>query len=113
LVAADGTAGARVPAHAGARRLIAAAGGALAVTSANRSGEAPALSAVDAIERLGPAVDLILDGGSSPGGIASTVVVVGNDGPRIVREGPISLQEIEVAWREALAATGDQADHRA
>lgn len=78
--------------------------GPLAVTSANRSGEPPALSAADALLALGADVDLVLDDGPSPGTLASTVVRVrdthGDDSGswlEVLREGAISnvaLQQV-------------------
>jgi L-threonylcarbamoyladenylate synthase len=93
------TVGVRVPAHAGARTIIAAAGGALAVTSANHSDQPPALTIQDAIRCLADSVALYLDGGTSPGGTPSTVVTFDGDEMRVVREGPIS----EVELRAVLA----------
>jgi L-threonylcarbamoyladenylate synthase len=94
------TVGVRVPDHAGARAIIAAAGGALAVTSANRSDQPPACSTQDAVAYLADAVAIYLDGGPSPGGVASTVVAFEGDDLRILREGPLS----EAALRAVLEA---------
>src|SRR3712207_6969091 len=55
--------------------LIAKAGGALAATSANRSGHPPALDADDVERQLGAAIDLLLDGGVAPGGVDRKSVV--------------------------------------
>jgi L-threonylcarbamoyladenylate synthase len=78
LVAATrgGDEGFRVPDHEFARRLLTACGGALRVSSANRSGAPPALTAQDALEALADDVELVLDGGRVGGGVASTVVRV-------------------------------------
>jgi L-threonylcarbamoyladenylate synthase len=91
------TVGVRVPDHAGTRAIIAAAGGALAVTSANRSDQPPALSIQAAIAYLADAVALYLDGGASPGGKPSTVVTFDGDAIRVVREGPISERVLVAA----------------
>jgi tRNA A37 threonylcarbamoyladenosine synthetase subunit TsaC/SUA5/YrdC len=69
------------------------------VTSANISGEPSPLNAQEAA-RLGDAVDLVLDGGQSPGNLASTVVDLTDGHLRIVREGPID----EAALRRALGS---------
>ena len=65
----------RVTGHPLARALAASApAGVLTATSANRSGS-PALTTADEVERaLGLGVALIVDGGPSPGGLASTIV---------------------------------------
>jgi L-threonylcarbamoyladenylate synthase len=88
------TVGVRVPDHDEARAIIAAAGGALAVTSANRSDQPPALTIQAAIRYLADAVALDLDGGTSPGGTPSTVVTFDGDDLRVVRTGPISEDQL-------------------
>jgi tRNA threonylcarbamoyl adenosine modification protein (Sua5/YciO/YrdC/YwlC family) len=71
----DGRAvGLRLPDDELARGLAAAAGRPLLQTSANRSGEPPALNAAGVAQALGDAVALVLDGGRTPGGRSSTVV---------------------------------------
>jgi L-threonylcarbamoyladenylate synthase len=87
------TVGVRVPDHESARRLLRAAGP-LAVTSANRSGEAPSLSAAEVVTSLGGRIDLVLDGGPSPGGVPSTVVDCTGAEIYLWRQGPISRAEI-------------------
>jgi L-threonylcarbamoyladenylate synthase len=87
------TVGLRVPAH-DAPRALAKALGPLPTTSANRSGE-PELRDAAAIEaEFGGALDLILDGGPSLGGPASTVVDATGDEVRILRAGAITEDEI-------------------
>jgi len=87
--------GFRVPAHQGACALLAACGGVLRVTSANLSGEMPAVSAVSALQEVGLEADLVLDDGMSPGGVPSTVVKVTQAGElTVLREGAISSKEI-------------------
>lgn len=94
------TLGVRVPNHPAALVIISAAGGAVATTSANRSGEPSARTAAEAAIGLGGMVDLIIDGGSSPGGVESTVVDLSVDPPAILRAGAIE----ESALRAALEA---------
>lgn len=91
------TVGVRVPDHDAARAVIRACGGALAVTSANRSGGPDPLTAQQAADALGEAVALVLEGGPCPGGMPSTVVDVTDDDLRIVREGPISEAQLRRA----------------
>jgi L-threonylcarbamoyladenylate synthase len=100
LLGPGGTVGVRVPDLTVARALCAAVGGALAVTSANRSGEPPACTAGEVVEQLGRAVDLILDGGRTAGGVASTVVGFRSGEVMVFRDGPISRSAVESAWRE-------------
>lgn len=68
--------------------------GPLTGTSANRSGEPPVRTAAAVEQALGAMVDVIVDGGTTPGGLASTVLDV-CDGVRIVREGPIDRQMLQ------------------
>ena len=87
------TVGLRVPAH-DAPRTLARALGPLPTTSANRSGEPEARDADEIEALLGAAVDLILDGGPSTGGTASTVVDCTTERPIILRAGAISSDAI-------------------
>lgn len=59
-------------------------------TSANYVGQSPAQSAEDVTQHLGPKIDLILDGGLTPGGQPSTVLQVEPE-LLILRQGAISL----------------------
>jgi L-threonylcarbamoyladenylate synthase len=98
IVRDTGCVGLRQPDHPAALTLIELSGGALAVTSANRSGEREALTAAEADEAIGDRVDLIIDAGRTPGGAPSTVVKVETDGSwRILREGSITSAEISRA----------------
>lgn len=91
----------RMPDNAIAREFIRAAGGALATTSANLSGQPAALSAEEALAALGSHVAIILDGGTVDHGIGSTIVDCTSQPIRIVREGPIKAEELlaEIAKR--------------
>ncbi len=115
-VAANGTrtVAVRVPDHPIARDILAAAGGALAVTSANRSGEPPALDA-RAVMNLGDsAPDVVVDGGPAPLREASTVVLAVAGEIRVVRKGAISAAEIAQAVRQSGVsdrATGPNTPH--
>jgi L-threonylcarbamoyladenylate synthase len=90
----DDTIAVRLPAHEVARAVIREAGGAVAMSSANRSGREPALSGAEASAALGGYVAAILDGGPSPGGVASTVVDCTGARPLITRPGPLSADEL-------------------
>lgn len=95
LTAGTGSVGVRQTAHMGLAPLLRQVGP-LTGTSANRSGEPPARTAEEVQTTLGSEVDLILDGGVTPGGLSSTIV--DTVGPiRLLREGPISRQQIEAA----------------
>jgi L-threonylcarbamoyladenylate synthase len=97
IVSALPTVGVRIPDHNTARAAIRACGGALAVTSANRSGDPSPLTAEEAAAALGEAVTLVLDGGRCPGGAPSTVVDVSGSDLRMVRIGPVSEADLRRA----------------
>lgn len=92
--------GLRVPGH-DAPRALARAVGPLPTTSANRSGEPEAHDADELEAQLGPALDLILDGGPAHGGPASTVVDTTTEPVRILREGAISVERIDACLTSA------------
>ena len=81
--------GVRVPAHGWTRRLVAACGGALRTTSANLSGGQAATDAAAALASVGLSADIVVDGGMSPGGVASTVVRVDGGRIELLRDGPV------------------------
>ena len=98
------TQGVRIPNSTAALRVLRATGP-LAATSANRSGDESAQTVDEAVQALGDAVDLYLDGGATPGHVASTVVAAdphGRDGIAILREGVIR----EPVIRKALTLNG-------
>ena len=87
------TVGVRVPDHPVALSLLRMTGP-LAVTSANLSGRENTNTAQEAIEQLEGRVDLIIDGGRSPGGIPSTVVDCTTPELKVLRPGPISYNDL-------------------
>jgi tRNA threonylcarbamoyl adenosine modification protein (Sua5/YciO/YrdC/YwlC family) len=67
----------------------------LLLSSANRPGAEPAVTARDAMKAIGSEVDLCIDGGASPIGVASTVVRVDARGDlTIIRQGAIPARSI-------------------
>ncbi|HEX9268430.1 MAG TPA: L-threonylcarbamoyladenylate synthase [Candidatus Limnocylindria bacterium] len=92
-----GTIAFRVPANAVARRLIAASGGGLPVTSANRSGMPDATTAEEVVDQLEGRVAIVLDGGPTTVGRVSTVVDCSAEPVTVLREGAVSRAEIEEA----------------
>ena len=99
-----GTIAFRVPDHPIARRLIAACGGGLPVTSANRSGQGDCRTAKEVEEALGGRIAVILDGGRTAGDKPSTIVDCSTDRIEIRREGMITRAQIERALRQAKVA---------
>jgi L-threonylcarbamoyladenylate synthase len=105
-VTRGGTVGVRVPGAELARELCRRAGGPVISTSANPSGGPPPAS-VEALDpELLSRVDLVLDGGETPGGLPSTVVEVGASGPRLLRAGAVPWEAIEEALRSPLPSRG-------
>jgi len=102
LTGGAATIGLRVPAH-DAPRALAMELGPLPVSSANRSGDPPALTAAEVVAQLDTVPDLaiVLDGGPAPGGIASTVVDCTGDPPRILRSGAVPAEMLAAVLAEA------------
>ena len=92
-VSATSTVAVRIPNHPDALALLRAAGP-MAVTSANISGSPNPLTARDVYDQLNGRIPLILDGGKTPGGIPSTLVDCTGEKPVILREGPITLENL-------------------
>jgi L-threonylcarbamoyladenylate synthase len=90
------TIGVRMPDHAVALQLLRLTGP-LAVTSANLSGQENTNTAQEAFAQLKGRVHLVLDGGRTPGGIPSTVVDCMAEEPVVLRQGPISAEEMRTA----------------
>jgi L-threonylcarbamoyladenylate synthase len=97
-VSALPTVGVRQPDHPVAQALLALTGP-LAVTSANLSGQASATTAEEVLAQLNGRIDLLLDGGPTPGGVASTVIDCTVEPPVILRPGPIGAAEVEAALK--------------
>ena len=93
-LADDETVAVRLPGHEVARALIRAAGGALAVTSANLSGQPSPTTAQEAAVQIGKGVDLIIDGGPCPGGVESSIVDCSRDLPRLLRAGALTAEQL-------------------
>ena len=94
LTAGTGKIGVRLSSHPVARELARAVGAPITGTSANRSGQPSCSTAEEVMEALGEDIDLILDGGGTPGGRGSTVLDVTLDPPVILRQGMVSHEEL-------------------
>ena len=111
----------RVPAHPVMRALLAAAGLPLAAPSANRSGGVSPTRAAHVAASLGARADLILDGGTTPQGLESTIVALRPGGGwQILRPGPVTeaaiaavLGEEATDARRGIEAPGQLASHYA
>lgn len=88
----DEAVGLRMPDHPLALDVLASAG-AVAATSANRSGAETPRDAASIRELFGEGVDVYVDGGTIDG-LASTVVDMTGAEPRVLREGAVTADEI-------------------
>ncbi len=94
LTASTGTVAVRDSSHPLARRLVQIAGIPVTSTSANVSGDRSCASAEAVQAQIGDRLDLIIDGGPTPGGLPSTIVDLTVSPPRIVREGAVSARRL-------------------
>jgi L-threonylcarbamoyladenylate synthase len=94
LTAGTSTIGVRQSSHPFARQLLRAFGKPLTATSANISGRSAAIDAYEVKAQFGSKIDLIFDGGETPGIGGSTIVGLEGDKPRLIREGVIPFAEI-------------------
>ncbi len=88
LTAGGSTVGVRIPNQPFLRELARRAGP-LASSSANRSGGPECSTAAEVLAQLDGRIPLLVDGGSTPLGQASTVLDLSTTPPRILREGPL------------------------
>lgn len=89
VTAGTGTVGVRLSPHPVARGLVQTLGGPVTAPSANRSGEPAPVIASDVLGQLGGRIELVLDGGATPGGPPSTVLDVTVEPPRVLRHGAV------------------------
>jgi L-threonylcarbamoyladenylate synthase len=104
-----GTVAIRMPLHQLALELLKETGP-LAVSSANRSGAAPARTAEDAETQLGESVEVYLDGGASGEADPSSIVDLTGAVPRLLRAGAISEERIREVCGVLLSDEDEPAD---
>ena len=95
VTAGTGSIGIRIPSSATAIALACATGRPLTATSANPSGLRGFTRAGEASASLGEEIDMILDGGRTRGGTASTIVDFTVPPPVLIRTGTISREMLE------------------
>ncbi len=88
-----GTVAVRMPLHPVALELLKRTGP-MAVSSANRSGQAPARTVAEAEAQLGDSVAVYLDGGPAAGEVPSSIVDLTGTVPRLLRAGAISPERL-------------------
>lgn len=92
-VSSTDTLGVRIPDHPIALELL-EAWGPMAVSSANLSGDHSTREAGEVLAQLDGRFDLLIDGGRSPGGSPSTVVDFRARPINILRQGPITMEQL-------------------
>ncbi len=95
LTANTGRITVRIPGESAALHLVKEAGFPITATSANPSGMPPAEDADAVIRYFGEKIDMVIDGGRTPGGLPSTIANVTGKNIKIVREGAITRSVLE------------------
>jgi L-threonylcarbamoyladenylate synthase len=103
----------RCPASETMQALLRAADRPLAAPSANASGGISPTSAEHVLRSLGGRIPLIVDGGATRLGLESTIVAFDGDELRLLREGPIVLEDLALARGGTVEAPGQLASHYA
>ena len=98
------TIGVRVPSHPAMLALLRAVGRPLAAPSANASGSISPTTAGHVLASLRARAPLILDAGATERGVESTIVAVGPDGVRVLRPGPVTVEQVESVARVTTAS---------
>ena len=94
LTAGQDTVGVRMPRGEIARKLVEYANVPIAAPSANISGEPSGTNLQEIKKHFEGKVDYFIDGGNSELGLASTIVQVVDEKPQILRQGSITLEQI-------------------
>lgn len=92
LTANLNTIGVRIPNNKDALTILESYPYPLATTSVNLSGKSPGIEVADFIEEFKNKVDIIVDGGKSPIGVASTIVRVEDNEIKILRQGKLEIK---------------------
>ena len=85
-------------------------GGGVVAPSANRFGRVSPTSASDVVAELGPALDLVLDGGPCSVGVESTIVDLTHDVPAVLRRGGVTPEELADVLGVEVAVSGSDAE---
>jgi len=91
ITAEDRTVAVRIPGDSFALHLARKIGLPITATSANISGMPPADDAEQVLEYFMTSLDLLIDGGKTPGGLPSTIVDASGNVLRVVRQGAVKL----------------------
>ena len=94
LTANTSSVGVRQSSHPFARQLLRAFGRPITATSANISGRPAAVSAYEVKSQFGSQIDMIFDGGKTPGIVGSTIIGLEGNTLKLIREGVIAFQDV-------------------
>ncbi len=108
VTAGGPTVGLRIPGHPAALALLNTVGLPIAAPSANRASGISPTTAAHVAAGLADTVDLLLDGGPTPGGIESTVIDLADDCPRLLRPGLITREMLASALGEPVEWSADR-----
>jgi L-threonylcarbamoyladenylate synthase len=111
VTAGGSTVAQRVPAHSVALALMRAAQVPLAAPSANRSSRLSPTRAEHVLRDMAGRIDLVLDGGPTPGGLESTVLDLSDEQPSLLRPGLIMMRR-HYAPRTRLELAADGGEKR-
>jgi L-threonylcarbamoyladenylate synthase len=89
----NGTVAVRMPLHPVALEVLRETGP-MAVSSANKTGRPPAVTAAEARDQLGYSVRTYLEAGPCPDPVPSTIVDLTGDVPRVVRAGALPIEKL-------------------
>jgi L-threonylcarbamoyladenylate synthase len=103
----------RVPAHRAMRALLKATGVPLAAPSANASGTISPTTADHVRRSLDGRIPLVIDDGATSGGIESTIVAVTDGYVRLLRPGPVQIENAAANLSPGIEAPGQLAAHYA
>ena len=98
-----GTVAVRMPQHPVALDVLSSTGP-LAVSSANRTGQPPPVTAAEAERQLGVSVSVYLEAGSSGDAVASTIVDLTGERPQLRRAGALPLEVLREVLPELVVA---------
>lgn len=99
LTAGTSTIGIRQSSHPFARQLLRAFGMPITATSANISGRTAAVDAFEVKSQFGDKIDMVFDGGRTPGVAGSTIIGLEEDKLILIREGAIAFKEIQQVFK--------------
>ncbi|MBI4412532.1 MAG: threonylcarbamoyl-AMP synthase [Deltaproteobacteria bacterium] len=97
LTGGSGKIGVRISSNRLALKLTRLSGGAITATSANYSGQSPAMTGASVRRLLGDKIDGVIAGGRLKKSKGSTILDVSSNEMKVIREGQISRKRIELS----------------